>query len=341
MNVKNLSYSVSRLGLLASAVLLSACANEPKMAAMDKQLEQNGQSHLFFFFRGNGQKGVYLAASENGRNYCSLNNDQPIFRAPKNMGDGLTRDPSVVLGPDDRFHMVWTTGWWEKDNIGIAHSRDLLSWQGVDSVAVMEQEPSTLNAWAPEIFYDDVARDYQVVFASTVRERFPDGSSENAPDKKGLDHRQYMVSSKDFKQWSASRLFFDKGHSVIDAMIAKVEDKRYAMVVKDETAKPVAKKHLQLYFSESAKGPWRQPSEPVSPAGLWVEGASLNRIGNEWLLYFDAYSTRKYGALASKDLIDWKDISAETSFPRGIRHGTVLTVPTARVAHLLKDFSCR
>ncbi|MBB6522568.1 glycoside hydrolase family 43 protein [Pseudoteredinibacter isoporae] len=324
------------LWVLATA---SVMVCESGQAALSEVKAQ--QTHLFFFFRDNGQDGVYLAASRDGLKYCPLNKDEPIFKAPASMGDGLTRDPSVVLGPDNQFHMVWTTGWWEKDNFGIAHSENLLDWQGVSSVPVMAQETSTLNAWAPEIFYDDLNQDYQVVFASTVRDKFPDGSSENAPDKKGLDHRQYMVSTKDFKQWSESHLFFDKGHSVIDAMIAKVVDGRYAMVIKDETFKPVARKYLQLYFSDSPKGPWSEPTEDISPKGLWVEGASLNKIGEEWLLYFDAYDNKSYGALKSTDLRNWQDISQQTSFPSGIRHGTVLTVPSERITHLLEGFDCQ
>ena len=32
------------------------------------------------------------------------------------------RDPCLVAGPDGQFHLVWTTGWWDK-GIGIAHCR--------------------------------------------------------------------------------------------------------------------------------------------------------------------------------------------------------------------------
>lgn len=42
-------------------------------------------------------------------------------------GSRLRRDPSIARGPDGMFHLVWTTGWWDK-GIGIAHSTNLIDW---------------------------------------------------------------------------------------------------------------------------------------------------------------------------------------------------------------------
>jgi beta-galactosidase len=38
----------------------------------------------------------------------------------------------------------------------------------------------------------------------------------------------------------------------------------------------------------------------------------------------------------SADLQHWQDISAQVSFPKGIRHGTALKVPANVVQNLLK-----
>jgi hypothetical protein len=43
-------------------------------------------------------------------------------------------------------------------------------------------------------------------------------------------------------------------------------------------------------------------------------------------LYFDKYTEHKYGALRSKDLVNWEDVSDKVSFPKGVRHGTVFVV---------------
>jgi len=79
----------------------------------------SAQRFGFTFFRNNGEAGVYLAVSDDGRTWREVNGGQPIL-VPA-VGGKLTRDPSVCVGPDKRYHMVWTTSW--KDNgFGIAHS---------------------------------------------------------------------------------------------------------------------------------------------------------------------------------------------------------------------------
>jgi hypothetical protein len=52
-------------------------------------------------------------------------------------------------------------------------------------------------------------------------------------------------------------------------------------------------------------------------------------VDGEWLVYFDKYTEHAYGAVASKDLKAWKDVSGSISFPAGVRHGTVFTVSPA------------
>jgi beta-galactosidase len=52
------------------------------------------------------------------------------------------------------------------------------------------------------------------------------------------------------------------------------------------------------------------------------------RLG-EWVyVYFDHYGApHYYGAVRSKDLKVWEDVSGQMSFPRDHRHGTVLRIP--------------
>ncbi len=53
-------------------------------------------------------------------------------------------------------------------------------------------------------------------------------------------------------------------------------------------------------------------------------------------MYFDKYAEGKYGAVMSADLKNWKDISAEISFPKGTRHGTVFSISEQPFAQLNK-----
>jgi hypothetical protein len=74
---------------------------------------------------------------------------------------------------------------------------------------------------------------------------------------------------------------------------------------------------------------------PVSVTISWVEGPSAVHIGDEYLVYFDHYvSPQYYGAMRSKDMEHWEDISEMLKFPAGTRHGTVLPVPEAVLSKL-------
>jgi beta-galactosidase len=82
------------------------------------------------------------------------------------------RDPSLAIGPDGVFRMVWTTGWWDQ-TIGYASSKNLIDWSAQKAIPVMSHEPTAKNAWAPELYYDDVKREWIILWASTIPGRFP------------------------------------------------------------------------------------------------------------------------------------------------------------------------
>jgi hypothetical protein len=121
---------------------------------------------------------------------------------------------------------------------------------------------------------------------------------------------------------------------VIDATMLAAKNKFY-LVVKDETKNPV-KKELHLAVSDSPQGPFGKAGPPFTTN--WVEGPSAIQIGDEYYVYFDHYGNPKYyGAMKSSDLEHWQDISQQISFPRDIRHGTALKVPSAVVQALQKS----
>lgn len=62
--------------------------------------------YLFTSFRSNGETGVFLALSPDGRTWTPLNNNQPWLK-PEVPGM-LMRDPWLKEGPDGVWHMVWT-----------------------------------------------------------------------------------------------------------------------------------------------------------------------------------------------------------------------------------------
>ena len=228
------------------------------------------------------------------------------------------RDPCILQGPDGTFHLVWTTGWRGRD-IGIAHSKDLLHWSEQRALPVMEHELAALNCWAPEIFYDEAQKQYLIFWATTIPGRFATTAASGGND---LNHRIYYVTTKDFVNYSKAALFYDDGFNVIDATIVK-DGKRYVMILKDETAQPV-QKNLRLAFSDKAAGPYSRATQPFTIN--WVEGPTASKLNGEWLVYFDIYREKRYGAVKARDWKQWEDVTGQLVFPAGARHGTIFTV---------------
>ncbi len=288
--------------------------------------------YLFSYFKGNGEDGLHLAYSRDGLKWTALRNDRSFLKPE--VGKRLMRDPSICRGPDGTFHMVWTTGWGDQ-GIGMAHSKDLIHWSKQEWLPVMKHEPKALNCWAPEIFYDASTQQYLIFWATTIPGRFPETDNTGDSGSGGrCNHRIYVTTTKDFQQYSKTKLFYDDGFNVIDAAIAKEGD-QYLMFLKDETKLPEAKKHICVARSNRAEGPYGHASKPISPN--WVEGPTALRVGSAWIVYFDQYTRGCYGAVRSTDLENWEDVSEQLTMPTGIRHGTAFVAPENIVRGLLAD----
>lgn len=288
-----------------------------------------GQTYLFSYFTGNGEDGLHFAASRDGLTWTALNEGRS-FLAPA-AGSRLMRDPSIARGPDGRFHMVWTTGWFDK-GIGLAHSQDLREWSEQQFVPVMAHEADAQNCWAPEIFFDEERARFLIYWATTIPGRFPGTDQKDERLSRGdrMNHRMYYVETKDFKSFSPARLLYDGGFSVIDAFIVKVTPKRYVMIAKDETIRPAPKKHLRVAEAERPDGPYGAASDPISAD--WVEGPSALKVNDAWMVYYDEYTRKRYGAIRSRDLKTWETVAV--TFPAGTRHGTAFAVPADIAARL-------
>jgi cyclophilin family peptidyl-prolyl cis-trans isomerase len=280
---------------------------------------------VFSYFRNNGEDGLYLAASDDGLNFRALNNDRPLL-APSVGENKLMRDPSIAVGPDGTFHMVWTTSWQGK-TLGYASSKDLRTWSP-QRVIPVQLEGEVLNSWAPELFFDSTSREFVIVWASTIRGRFPETAGKGG---KEYNHRLYSIRTADFATFTNPELFYDPGFQVIDGALFR-HNNRYWMVAKNETLLPAAK-YLFLTSAASLKGPWTAPTASISGAE-WAEGPAPIRINDAWYIYFDKYRDHRYGVIRSKDLKQWEDLSAQLHMPKGIRHGTMFRAPRGVVAAL-------
>jgi hypothetical protein len=214
----------ARLMLAIVGCLLAACTRLNTSA--QSTATTASPAFLFSYFTRNGEDGVHLAYSRDGINWAALNGGRSVI-TPAITGAGrgwqewnttaaLMRDPSILRGPDGMFHLVWTIAWTDH-GIGVAHSRDLIHWSTQTRVPVMEHEPDALNAWAPDLFYDDATQQFVIVWATAIPGRFPATDSLAQRTSRGhADHRLYYVTTKDFVTYSHAALLYDGGFCAID-----------------------------------------------------------------------------------------------------------------------------
>ena len=276
--------------------------------------------YLFSYFVDNGQDGLHLAYSNDGLKWTPLN-DGKSYLTPTVGKDKLMRDPFILQGKDGLFHMVWTSGWWDKQ-IGYADSKDLIHWSEQKGIPVMGKESTAKNCWAPEMVYDPDKKEYIIFWATTIPGRHTDVASSER--EKGLNHRMYCTRTKDFMEFSPTEMFFNPDFSTIDATIFPKKNKFY-MFLKNENPNP-PEKNIRITIAEKAAGPYPvQVSAPIT-GNYWAEGPTALQVGKYVYVYFDKYTEHKYGAVRSKNMKDWEDVSDQVSFPQGVRHGTAFSV---------------
>jgi hypothetical protein len=235
------------------------------------------------------------------------------------------RDPSLLRGPDGTFHLVWTTGWRKDQGFGYAHSKDLVHWSPQRFIPVMKHEPTTVNVWAPELFYDEPNKQFIICWASTIPGRFPDHLEPHDNNQ-----RMYYTTTRDFKKFAPAKLFFDPGFSVIDCVIVK-DDDRYVLVLKENTR---PRRRLRVAFGDTPLGPWTDISSIFTEN--FTEGPSVLKLGDDWIVYYDAYRSERYGAAKTRDFNRFVDVTEDMSFPTGHKHGTALEVEKTILDELLK-----
>ena len=282
-------------------------------------LKAQNEVYLFAYFTKNGQDGLHFAYSYDGLKWDSLKNGQS-FLTPSVGKDKLMRDPCIVE-VDGTFYMVWTSGWWDKI-IGYASSKDLINWSEQQAIPVMEHEPTAKNAWAPEVFYDKKRKEFTIFWATTIPKRHSDVAESER--EKGLNHRMYATTTKDFKVFTPTNLWFNPNFSCIDATIFK-KGKRFYMFIKNENPNPPEKNIRLTSTKDLSKGFPTEVSPPIT-GNYWAEGPTPIQIGKYVYVYFDKYRDHQYGVIRSKDMKTWEDVSNKLTVPYGLRHGTVFKV---------------
>lgn len=274
-----------------------------------------GQKEVYMFtgFHEPATEGLRFLYSDDGHHWKDAGK---TFLKPAIGQQKVMRDPSIAQGPDGTFHLVWTSSWRGDKGFGYASSKDLLHWSEQRFIPVMEKEPSTVNVWAPELFYDDENKQFIIIWASAIPGRFDRGIEEDSNN-----HRMYVTTTPDFKTFTPTKLFLDPGFSVIDAVIVKKAANDYVLVLKDNTR---PNRNIKVAYGASAMGPYTNVTAPFTEP--FTEGPSVAKVGNDWLIYFDAYREKKYGAVKTSDFKTFTPLSNEISVPEGHKHGTIFKV---------------
>lgn len=285
--------------------------------------------YLFAYFTDNDRDGLHLAWSMDGFTWSAINGGRSVLPPG---GTNLLRDPFLAPGPDGTFHLLWTMNW-TGNAIGYASSADLIHWSTAKMVPVMGNEPAVVNCWAPEFFWNAQRKEYLIFWSSSVTNQFRD-----APGRSGLfvNQRLYATTTRDFQQFTATRLFFDPGFSLIDATMIEAGGE-YHLVFKDDSDQP-GRKSLRHATARSPYGPFGDVSAAFSPPG--VEGPSVLRVGADYVTYFRQNNNAgRWGAVKSSNLKDWENVTGRLSMPGnvGIHQGSVLEVPKEMILSFWRE----
>ncbi len=288
---------------------------------------QTGRVFISTSFHEPATDGLRFIYSRDGWTWQQING---VWLRPEVGKQRVMRDPSIIRTPDGMFHLVWTSSWRGDRGFGYASSKDLVHWSEQRFVEVMS-DTATVNVWAPELFWDDERQQAVIVWASCIPGRFPDGQEDHKNN-----HRLYYTTTKDFRKFSAARLMIDPGFSCIDATLVKRGRKDYVMVLKDNTR---PERNIKVAFAKSPYGPWSAASEPFT--GKMMEGPTVLKLDTQadkpaWLIYYDRYEMRDFGAHLTRDFKTFEDVSNRVSVPALHKHGTIFEADEAILQGLLQ-----
>ena len=311
--------------LCVSAISTSAFAQK----AIAGKGENRG--YLFVYFTGNEKKeeSIHYAVSNNGYNFYTLNNDEPIINSEKISSTGGVRDPHILRGADGKtFYMVVTDmvsakGWDSNRAMVLLKSADLINWTS-SVVNIQKRFPGNenlLRVWAPQTIYDNVKKKYMVYWSMKHGQ--------------GPDKIYYAYANADFTdlETEPKQLFFSPTNgSCIDGDII-YHDGKYNLFFKTEGKGNGIKKAV----SDKLTGGYALQDKYLQQTNEAVEGAGVFKLNNsnEYILMYDMYMKGKYQFTRSKDLENFKVIDEAVSMDFQPRHGTVLPITEAEMKRLM------
>nr|WSY55854.1 family 43 glycosylhydrolase [Streptomyces sp. NBC_00886] len=311
--------------------------------------------YLFAYFTGEGtadgeQIRYALSRGNDPLHWRELNAGQPVLTST--IGEKGLRDPFVIRSPKgDKFYLIATdlrmyqnsSGSW--DDVQRHGSKSVMIWESTDLVHWTDQRlvkvapDNAGNTWAPEAYWDDSLGEYVVFWASKLY-------ADDDPDHTGSTYNRMMyATTKDFRTFSAPRVWDDPGYSVIDSTVVKYKDTyyRYTKDERDPSSSSPCSKFITGEKSTSLTSTsYDFVSECIGNGAIERgEGPTVFRSNTEkkWYLFVDEYGLRGYVPFETTDLDSgrWTP-STDYQLPASPRHGTVLPVTQAEYDRLLSAY---
>lgn len=299
--------------------------------------------YLFVTFRGEATpmtEQIYFMVSENGRDWQSLNNAEPVLVST--VGEKGVRDPYIIRSHDNsKFYLIatdlsihLTKHNWNRaqtaasKSIVVWESEDLVNWSGPRLVKVAPDNAGC--TWAPEAVYDAKRGEYMVFWASkTADDNF---------DKQ----RIWAARTRDFKTFGKPFVYIEKPTTVIDTTIIR-DSGVYYRFTKDEKFKAIT-----METSEDLMSGWQDVESFSLAKMVGYEGPTCFLLESpeqgetaKWCLLLDWYSRgRGYQPYETGNLPGGNFVEGQKmNFPfQPVRHGTVMPITTEEMKLLVKKW---
>ena len=347
--------TAARARLVVTATLGDATAKRNvTLTVLPLPKKEALEGYAFAYFTGEGSadgEQIYMAGSRGNDplHWDELNGGRPVLTSSE--GEQGVRDPFIMRSPEgDKFYLIATdlkiygNGDWDRSQrtgsraIEVWESTDLVNWGQQRHVVVSPKEAG--NTWAPEAYYDDSIGAYVVFWASKLY-------AANDPQHTGSTYNKMMyATTRDFRTFSAPKVWVDPGYSVIDSTVVKHGDTYYRFT-KDErnntSSTPCSKFILEQKSTSLRSTDWGFVKDCIGKATATEpginqgEGPTVFKSNTEqkWYVFIDEFGGRGYVPFETTDLdAGTFTMSKDYQLPGRPRHGTVLPVTKAELERL-------
>lgn len=333
---------LSLLALLPTALAFPTQTLNYSDHGLVQRADPSLTGYLGVFFLGDKPSiYFYLSNGNNPNSMTALNKGQPVIVPTK--GTRGVRDPSIITGGGSdagkKWYIIGTdldiakTTWDASQRTGsrgifVWESTDLLTWTSERLVTV--EDPTAGMVWAPSAIFDPQKGQYLVYWASKF---YPTSDPSHTGTPSSIRIRS--AYTPDFKSFSKPTDYISRSPTnVIDLEILPLGNNNFARFMKDESAKTV--------FSELSTtglfGTWTRQGGATAVIQKSVEGPAVfwdNVTPGKAHLLLDYYGGDGYKPFESTDVKGGKWTASEAgSWPKGLRHGSVLPVTGAQVERL-------